>query len=103
MKSRTRCRTSTSPSTPSFYRCYLKPGALAQMRNSKITAKSMAKDPPSLLSQIEPTISSDLVVNYDSMELVPCFAFRFNDRRRNHPRCLIRKKLVPVMPVFTES
>ncbi|KAK9267294.1 hypothetical protein L1049_009717 [Liquidambar formosana] len=59
---------------------YLKPGALAQLRDFKITGE----------------VSENAMLNQPNG--LPCFALTVN-----RPRCLHRKKLVAVPPIFVES
>ncbi|OAY28494.1 hypothetical protein MANES_15G071300v8 [Manihot esculenta] len=73
---------------------YLKPGALAQLRNSKISARShkfisLNHSPthPVYSHQIQPQISI--------IDEVPCFLSKIYD-----PRCLKRKKLMAARSVI---
>ncbi|KAL5061541.1 hypothetical protein RYX36_023278 [Vicia faba] len=82
-------------------RKYLKPGALAKLRDSnKIKSNRKLQNRLNLLdlaqlSPITPTSSSP-PQNFDNV--VPCFDPTFV----NHPRSLGRKKLFAVTPIFTE-
>ena len=93
-----------------FYR-YLKPGALAQLRDSKITTKwhqkldlethrvssfQLALHGATPSSPSSPNQNNNTPYPSDA---VPCFASRIN----YHPRCLQRKKLIAVRPVFHET
>ncbi|KAI4295897.1 hypothetical protein L6164_035893 [Bauhinia variegata] len=91
-----------------FHR-YLKPGALAQLRDSKFSARSrrhssLTEKSLSKLSQVP--IATPIASSFPSEESnppnqfngVPTFALRIN-----RPRCLQRKKLFAVTPVFTED
>ncbi|GAB4830861.1 hypothetical protein Ancab_004888 [Ancistrocladus abbreviatus] len=96
-------------STNDGYNRYLKPGALAQLRDSKIFKK-----PQIYLHNLLPTTSVDPSPSNGgdassvtepanpipllSMEVVPCFSVR-----TYRPRCLRRKKLAASMPIFTQS
>lgn len=91
-------RTRTSRSTTPSFHTFLKPGALAQLRYSKISAKSRLKSaqscqhiPLSVIPSSEPL---------PTMEGLPCFK---SSIRIRHPRCIQRKKLSAVAPIFTES
>ncbi|PIN08578.1 hypothetical protein CDL12_18848 [Handroanthus impetiginosus] len=103
---KTRVRSSalrSSPSMPSFY-TYLKPGALAQLRYSKITAKSKEVGAQALLALFQLEVSSDSALSQPhsaalAIDGLPCF----NLRVRSYPRCLQRKKLVAVRPFFSET
>ncbi|KAM3701458.1 hypothetical protein ACB098_05G173700 [Castanea mollissima] len=90
-----------------FYR-YLMPGTLAQLRDSKITAKWHQKHDleTHMISSFQlalhgVTLSSPNQNNNTPYprDAVPCFASRIN----YHPRCLQRKKLIAVTPVFHET
>ncbi|KAL8045959.1 hypothetical protein ABFS82_08G150600 [Erythranthe guttata] len=92
-----------APAPPSFY-TYLKPGALAQLRNSKITARSRQIGAQTLLALCQLNLSSDSPFSQQqspdfSMDGVPCF----NLRVANFPRCLQRKKLIAATPFFSET
>lgn len=103
MKARFRSRAKRSSS---IFGAYLKPGALAQLRNSKITAKSKAKEgqvlTQILLYQHKPTseLASPQPNNNNTMDVVPCFTLRLKNA---YPLSLLRKKLIPVAPVFSAS
>ncbi|KAK4398944.1 hypothetical protein Sango_1369900 [Sesamum angolense] len=104
MKTRTRSNILRSPSpTPSFY-TYLKPGALAQLRYSKITARSKEIGAQTLLAlcQLKPSLDSAFPQPHSTglpMDGIPCF----NLRVKSYPRCLQRKKLIAVTPFFSET
>ncbi|MCD7472963.1 hypothetical protein HAX54_014407 [Datura stramonium] len=87
-------------SMPSYY-TYLKPGALAQIRNSKITAKSRLNDPQTLTAMFQQIPNSEIEVSQPAptMEGIPCFTLKIKD---NRPCCLQRKKLSAVAPIFYE-
>ncbi|CAN4083791.1 unnamed protein product [Withania somnifera] len=93
MKSSIRAR-ATSPS----FHTFLKPGALAQLRYSKISAKSRLKIAQSQFFTFSVVPSSDPLPNIDG--LLPCFN---SSIRIRHPRCILRKKLSAVAPIFTET
>nr|XP_009760448.1 PREDICTED: uncharacterized protein LOC104212793 [Nicotiana sylvestris] len=102
MKPSTRTRTSRSTTSPPSFHTFLKPGALAQIRYSKISAKSRLKNAQSLFaiySQQIPliTASSDPL---QTMDAIPCFNSSIRFRQ---PRFIQRKKLTAVAPIFTES
>ncbi|KAL2483951.1 uncharacterized protein Fot_45395 [Forsythia ovata] len=106
MKSRVRSNTFRTPkSRPSFY-TYLKPGALSQIRYSKIAGKSKEVDAQALIalcqlkSSSESTFSQTNPTMDNTMEGFPCFSLRF---QKNYPRCLQRKKLIAVTPFFSET
>ncbi|KEH19821.1 hypothetical protein MtrunA17_Chr8g0362551 [Medicago truncatula] len=87
---------SSSPSP----RRYLKPGALAKLRDSKkIKASRKLQNQINLLdlSQLSPTSSPSSPPQQNLDNVVPCF-----NPTINRPRCLARKKLFAVTPVFTE-
>ncbi|KAL6562250.1 hypothetical protein OROGR_003257 [Orobanche gracilis] len=105
MKTRFRssAQRSPTPSTPSFY-MYLKPGALAQLRYSKMAARSKEIGAKTLLAlcQLESSSSSAFSQPHSNglaMDGIPCFSLRV----KSYPRCLQRKKLVAVTPFFSES
>ncbi|OIT03813.1 hypothetical protein A4A49_14567 [Nicotiana attenuata] len=84
-----------SSSAPSFY-TYLKPGALAQIRYSKITAKSRLHDSETQLALYQQIPRA--VIDLSTMDGIPCFNLRI---RNSRPRCLQRQKLTAVAPIFT--
>ncbi|KAG8365399.1 hypothetical protein BUALT_Bualt18G0100800 [Buddleja alternifolia] len=95
---------SPPPTTPPSFHTFLKPGALAQLRYSKITARSKQIGAQTLLALYQLNLSSDSSFSQsDSVDLamdrIPCF----NLRIRNHPRCIQRKKLIAVTPFFSET
>ncbi|MCD7472964.1 hypothetical protein HAX54_014408 [Datura stramonium] len=100
MKSSIRTRTSRS-TTPSFH-TFLKPGALAQIRYSKISAKSRLKNAQSQFAIYQHVPFSGITSSEPStaIEGLPCFN---SSIRIRHPRCIQRKKLSAVAPLFTES
>ncbi|KAG8385743.1 hypothetical protein BUALT_Bualt03G0076900 [Buddleja alternifolia] len=104
MKTRVRSSALRSPSpTPSFY-TYLKPGALAQLRYSKITARSKEFGAQALIALSQLNTSSDLAFSQPhstglAMDGIPCF----NLRVKSYGRCLQRKKLIAVTPFFSET
>ncbi|KAK4439343.1 hypothetical protein Salat_0269200 [Sesamum alatum] len=104
MKTRARNDVLRSPlPTPSFY-TYLKPGALAQLRYSKITARSKEIGAQTLLAlcQLKPSSDSAFPRPHSTglpMDGIPCF----NLRVKSYPRCLQRKKLIAVTPIFSET
>ncbi|CAJ2655428.1 unnamed protein product [Trifolium pratense] len=81
---------------------YLKPGALAKLRDSKITARNTSSRrfhediSFSQLSPITPNISPN---QNDQENMVP--SFDSHASFTNRPRCLARKKLFAVTPSFT--
>lgn len=86
---------------PSYY-TYLKPGALAQIRNSKITAKSrILNDPKTLIAMYQQNPSPEIEVSQPAptMEGLPCFNLKI---KNNRPCFLQRKKLSAVAPIFYE-
>ncbi|KAL6573849.1 hypothetical protein OROHE_001391 [Orobanche hederae] len=101
MKTRMRssAQRSPTPSTPSFY-MYLKPGALAQLRYSKMAARSKEIGAQTLLALCQLESSSDSAFSQPhSIDGIPCFSLRV----KSYPRCLQRKKLVAVTPFFSET
>lgn len=97
MKSKMRSRKLTS-SMPSYY-TYLKPGALAQIRNSKITARSRVLSDPQNLIQQTPSSEIQVSLPAPAMENIPSFNLKI---KNNRPCCLQRKKLTAVAPIFCE-
>ncbi|KAI3466568.1 hypothetical protein Pfo_023231 [Paulownia fortunei] len=103
---KTRVRSSplrSSTTTPLFY-TYLKPGALAQLRYSKITARSREIGAQTLLAlrQLKPSSDSAFSQPHSldlAMDGIPCF----NLRVTKYPGCLQRKKLIAVSPFFSET
>ncbi|KAM3362628.1 hypothetical protein P3S68_017482 [Capsicum galapagoense] len=95
MKSSMRTRTCRSAS-PSFH-TFLKPGALAQLRYSKMSAKSRLKIAQSQFATFTVMPSSEPL---PTMEGLPCFS---SSIRVRHPRFIQRKKLSAVAPIFAES
>lgn len=97
------CATTSQTLTPSVY-TYLKPGALAQLRYSKITARSRENGARALraLCQIEPSSEFAIPQPHSSdlaREGTPCF----NLRVARFPRCLLRRKLIAVKPYFSQA
>nr|XP_004490647.1 uncharacterized protein LOC101491306 [Cicer arietinum] len=99
----------STPTKPHHHR-YLKPGALAKLRDSKITARNYATSIRidnmylSQLSSSSPTTSDsspiqneEIQQNHDNM--VPSFDSHVSFI--NRPVCIARKKLFAVPPVFT--
>ncbi|KAF1895179.1 hypothetical protein Lal_00022678 [Lupinus albus] len=95
-------------SSPSPLR-YMKPGALAKLRNSKITATNhrYASRKSTSLSQLLSTpthLSSpystdgEQLVSPNQDNGIPCFTSRVDFHR---PKCFTRKKLFAVTPTFT--
>ncbi|VFQ96231.1 unnamed protein product [Cuscuta campestris] len=80
---------------------FLKPGDLAQIRNSRIKSKSRTRDAGTLISLLqENRHSSSPPPENPTMEDLPCFDLRIKNPR---PRCLLSKKLFAVSPVFSQS
>ncbi|KMT04172.1 hypothetical protein BVRB_8g186200 [Beta vulgaris subsp. vulgaris] len=110
MKSRTFFHSTSSSSPPSSsttststsYSRYLRPGALAQMRDSKLTNMRRSQICFSLLllsnSHIQ-TTTLDSNPSMAMMEVAPPF-FPLSPHRT---RCLRRKHLSAVAPIFTPS
>ncbi|CAL0301352.1 unnamed protein product [Lupinus luteus] len=106
MKSVSPKSTSSSPS-PRTMR-YLKPGALAKLRDSKVTAtnhrynlRKFTSLSQLLLTPISPSPSME-GEQQDSPNQdngVPCFTSRVDF---NRPRSLTKKKLFAVTPTFTQ-
>ncbi|KAG9144215.1 hypothetical protein Leryth_027636 [Lithospermum erythrorhizon] len=111
MKSRPSRSNSTTlrrSTTPHSFCTFLKPGALAQMRYSKIAAKSRAKYSTTLIAlsqmhqiSVAETNERDVIGNV-AIDEIPRFLTGFRNRHQQ-PRCLLRKKLVAVLPIFMES
>ncbi|KAL8468971.1 hypothetical protein ACS0TY_031976 [Phlomoides rotata] len=97
---KSRVRNSGIESPPSFHK-YLKPGELAQLRYSKITARSKQIGAQMLLAlrQLESTSGSVFAPPHLTMDGPPCF----NLRVKGYPRCFQRKKLLAVTPFFSET
>ncbi|TKY56192.1 hypothetical protein E2542_SST20634 [Spatholobus suberectus] len=99
--------TSSPKRCPRCYHKYLKPGALAKLRDSKITARHNNRRTTQIfLSELllSPTSASsptqqDQSLNEDNG--VPCFAPPICLSHR--PRCLLRKKLFAFTPSFTHA
>ncbi|EYU27787.1 hypothetical protein ABFS82_13G124800 [Erythranthe guttata] len=104
MKSRVQSSAPRSPpSTPSFH-TYLKPGALAQLRYSKITARSKKIGAQTMLALCQLKLSSVSASSQArstslAMDGIPCFGLRV----KSYPCCLQRKKLTAVTPFFSET
>ncbi|KAL6567500.1 hypothetical protein OROGR_001168 [Orobanche gracilis] len=100
---RSSAQRSPTPSSPSFY-TYLKPGALAQLRYSKMTARSKEIGAQTLLALCQLELSSGSAFSQPhsnglAMDGIPCFSLRL----KSYPRCLQRKKLLAVTPFFSET
>ncbi|KAK7385226.1 hypothetical protein VNO78_30940 [Psophocarpus tetragonolobus] len=83
--------------SPRLFHKYLKPGALAKLRDSKIKARhnqrtQMSRSETLLLTPSSPT------QHYNEDNGVPSFTFPVN-----RPCCLRRKKLFAVTPTFTHT
>ncbi|KAK7321072.1 hypothetical protein VNO77_31240 [Canavalia gladiata] len=92
---------STPKRSPRCYHKYLKPGALAKLRESKIKARLASRTNQSLLFQCllspsSPIQEEEQPLNQDNG--IPCFAPP--SINLNRPRCLVRKKLFAVTPHF---
>ncbi|RDX87230.1 hypothetical protein CR513_31330, partial [Mucuna pruriens] len=98
------CSSTSSPRrSPRLYNKYLKPGALAKIRDSKIRAKQNKKISVSELLLLTPTspsspIQQDQPLNQDYG--IPSFASPITV---NRPTCLRRRKLFAVTPSFTPA
>ncbi|CAL5196926.1 unnamed protein product [Lathyrus oleraceus] len=82
-------------------RKYLKPGALAKLRDSnKVKSNRKMQNQMNLLdlSQLSPITPNSSLPPQNLDNVVPCFDPTFINR----PRCLSRKKLLAVTPIFTE-
>ncbi|CAO2823653.1 unnamed protein product [Amaranthus hypochondriacus] len=93
---------STSPPSPTpspspSYNRYLRPGALAQMRDFKLTTNRRSQICFSLLLLTNSHIQPPTADSNSSMEVGPSF-FPLSPHR---PRCLRRKKLAALPPIFT--
>ncbi|KAL5840436.1 hypothetical protein ACOSQ3_013107 [Xanthoceras sorbifolium] len=83
---------------------YLKPGALAKIRDTK-NAAARSQRTGLLTISMSPTVTeppclpSVETLPNDQMENIPCFALRTN----KGPECLLTKRLVAVTPVFLLS
>ncbi|CAL5196925.1 unnamed protein product [Lathyrus oleraceus] len=90
------------PLSPSLSpRKYLKPGALAKLRDSnKIKSNKKLRNQMNLLdlSRLSPITPNSFLPPQNLDNVVPCFDTTFINR----PRCLRRKKLWAVTPIFTE-
>ncbi|KAJ1384395.1 hypothetical protein SESBI_42584 [Sesbania bispinosa] len=91
------------------YHRYLKPGALAKLRDSKITSKHTitSRTQHIALSQLLLPLASPSSPTQQEQPLnedngIPCFDSTVN-LLINRPRCLTRKKLFAVTPFFTHS
>ncbi|KAG4954624.1 hypothetical protein AAZX31_14G153300 [Glycine max] len=100
---------STSPHpnrSPRLFHKYLKPGALAKLRDSKITSSRHINNRITtqtslsqlLLSPSSSPIQQNQPLNQDIG--VPCFTPPIY---LNRPHCLVRKKLFAVTPSFTHT
>ncbi|XP_028755210.1 uncharacterized protein LOC114714630 [Neltuma alba] len=93
-----------------YHNRFLKPGALGRLRDFKLSARSRIFDSHAQIpiSELLTSHSSSTSTSSSSDQIdpamnqinfgVPCFALRINS-----PRCLLRKKLFAVAPVFAES
>ncbi|KDP22712.1 hypothetical protein JCGZ_01814 [Jatropha curcas] len=92
MKRRIRSLPTTEP-----YLKFLKPGALAQLRDSRISARSHSVTSIPLLRSSPPSSpsSNTLQSQTNTMDDFPCFSGRIFG-----PRCLQRKKLVAAKSVM---
>ncbi|KAG2389855.1 hypothetical protein LR48_Vigan07g218600 [Vigna angularis] len=100
------CTTTSSPRrSPRLFHKYLKPGALAKIRDSKIKARNSHRAAKISLyeallitptSPSSPTQDDDHSLNQENG--VPCFTSPVN---LTSPSCLRRKKLFAVTPTFT--
>ncbi|PIN09628.1 hypothetical protein CDL12_17784 [Handroanthus impetiginosus] len=104
MEARVRRSGLRSPTTTPLFYTYLKPGALARLRYSKISARCREIDAQTLLALCQLKSSSDSAVSQPhSVELpmngIPCFDLRV----KKHPRCFQRKRLIAVTPIFSET
>ncbi|PON68723.1 hypothetical protein PanWU01x14_093300 [Parasponia andersonii] len=102
MKRRTRAIHGSSPSRTEPFLKYLKPGALAQIRDSRISAKShrvvsLAQIRSSQPSSPPPS-STPSQLSVAAMDGFPCFSGRIFG-----PRCPQRKKLVASKAVLFTS
>ncbi|KAK7321070.1 hypothetical protein VNO77_31238 [Canavalia gladiata] len=97
---------STPKRSPRCYHKYLKPGALAKLRESKIKARLASRTNQKLLfkgllspaSPSSPIQEEEQPLNQDNG--IPCFDLPFINL--NGPRSLVRKKLFAVTPSFTQ-
>ncbi|KAK7301326.1 hypothetical protein RJT34_12187 [Clitoria ternatea] len=93
----------SSPKIKSPRCMYLKPGALAKLRDSKISAEHASRTTQNisvsqlLLSPSTPTQHEEQALNQDNG--IPCFDS--STVNPNRPRCLRSKKLLAVSPTFT--
>ncbi|OVA06607.1 hypothetical protein BVC80_1737g13 [Macleaya cordata] len=99
MNRRVRSVCKSSPKREEGYYRYLKPGALAQLRDSRISAKSQRTD-LQIQIRVASSISSSTGINniqnqISSIEGFPCFSGRIYS-----PRCPQRKKLVASRSFF---
>ncbi|CAJ1971845.1 unnamed protein product [Sphenostylis stenocarpa] len=100
--------TSSPRRSPRLFHKYLKPGALAKLRDSKIKERhnQRATNKNSLheallltpTSPSSPTQNDYQPLNQDNG--VPCFTSPVNF---NNPSCLRRKKLFAITPTFTHT
>ncbi|KAL5082023.1 hypothetical protein RYX36_010444 [Vicia faba] len=93
MKQRTR------PTLPNHFHKFLKPGALARIRDSKITARSHRLNSLSQISTYRPP-SSPPPISIDQSQPNPSDGFPFFATGIYGPRCPQRKKLVAAKSVF---
>ncbi|QCE00366.1 hypothetical protein DEO72_LG7g1656 [Vigna unguiculata] len=99
------CTTTSSPRrSPRLFHKYLKPGALAKIRDSKIKARNSHRAEKISLYEallLTPTSSSSPTQDDDHSPNqengIPCFTSPVN---LTSPSCLRRKKLFAVTPTF---
>ncbi|KAG4383414.1 hypothetical protein AAZX31_13G066500 [Glycine max] len=101
--------TSSPRRSPRLFNKYMKPGALAKLRDSKINAARNNQQRTTTTTQIialsemlllTPTSPSSPTQQYNEDNGVPCFDSAVNLHR---PGCLSRKKLFAVTPTFTHT
>ncbi|KAF1885204.1 hypothetical protein Lal_00029093 [Lupinus albus] len=85
----------TRPVKPNPFHKFLKPGALAKLRDSQITAKRRLRRVNSLSHIPSPFPSNDVQPQQNDNEGFPCFV-----TRTFSPRCPQRKKLMASKSVF---
>ncbi|TKY45365.1 hypothetical protein E2542_SST20631 [Spatholobus suberectus] len=104
-KSCTSTSTCSPRRSPRLYHKYVKPGALAKLRDSKITARRTSQISLSEMLLLTPTSPSSPTIQQEYQPLnqdtgVPCFTSPVS---LNRPGCLRRKKLFAVTPSFTPT